>query len=28
FITNQVMSNELYNTLKENGVEVVIASED
>ncbi|PGV83816.1 DeoR/GlpR family DNA-binding transcription regulator [Bacillus thuringiensis] len=28
FITNQVMSNDLYNTLKENGVEVVIASED
>ncbi|PHD39209.1 DeoR family transcriptional regulator, partial [Bacillus toyonensis] len=28
FITNQVISNDLYNTLKENGVEVVIASGD
>jgi DeoR/GlpR family transcriptional regulator of sugar metabolism len=28
FITNQVMSNDLYNTLKENGVEIAIASED
>ncbi|HDR8488035.1 TPA: DeoR/GlpR transcriptional regulator [Bacillus cereus] len=27
FITNQVMSDDLYNILKENGVEVVIASE-
>ncbi|MED1569526.1 DeoR/GlpR family DNA-binding transcription regulator [Bacillus paramycoides] len=28
FITNQVLPGDLYNTLKENGVEVVIASED
>ncbi|WP_088363340.1 DeoR/GlpR family DNA-binding transcription regulator [Bacillus cereus] len=28
FITNQAMPSNLYNTLKENGVEVVIASED
>ncbi|MGG0301197.1 DeoR/GlpR family DNA-binding transcription regulator [Bacillus albus] len=28
FITNQVIPSDLYNTLKENGVEVVIASED
>ncbi|HDR8475908.1 TPA: DeoR/GlpR transcriptional regulator [Bacillus cereus] len=28
FITNQAMPSDLYNTLKENGVEVVITSED
>lgn len=28
FITNQVIPSDLYNTLKENGVEVVIASDD